>query len=440
MAQTSKESVEKKFKDVFERSPGAFPEGTSLEEKVNYIAKGTKALKAVKSKELENKMENIAKLNKELEKRQRQNDEEIDKLRRSTQELRKEFDTSKRSRAGAILQEARQDTQLSRIEGLHDNLEFQEAVSNLEETTAEGEQFGRSGQKETSVQADIQLPGNVWAQIPSEPKSQVVSPSASKDSTEVADTLGKTSAKDKSFKQSGQKTSEVSAQTDEVPSEHNAGFSLSRNLKREKSNNKKLEQGEKDSAPQPQENQKEEELFSLLKRFVKKILEKLLGEDEKSVENTHDMREAAQRNTLNNEVQQKSMDQSSFININGKEFNLEPEKAFNYQDKALKVSITYNSPETKQNLQQDTTSLNIANAINLNINGKEYNVQPGESFNYKSPGLEISVINGHQQSKNFDRILNQDQSVSEGLKQATKLENPTITPVNTPKVNTGRER
>ena len=80
MAQTSKESVEKKFKDVFERSPGAFSEGTSLEEKVNYIAKGTKAPKAVKSKELENKMENIAKLNKELEKRQRQNDEEIDKL------------------------------------------------------------------------------------------------------------------------------------------------------------------------------------------------------------------------------------------------------------------------------------------------------------------------------------------------------------------------
>lgn len=49
--------------------------------------------------------------------------------------------------------------------------------------------------------------------------------------------------------------------------------------------------------------------------------------------------------------------------------------------------------------------------------------------------------NGEQQkSKHFDKILNQDQNVSEGLKQATKLENPTITPVNTPKVNTGRER
>lgn len=63
MAQTSKESVEKKFKGVFERSPGAFPEGTPLEEKVNYIAKGTKALKAMKSKELENKMKSVAELN-----------------------------------------------------------------------------------------------------------------------------------------------------------------------------------------------------------------------------------------------------------------------------------------------------------------------------------------------------------------------------------------
>ncbi|WP_375316354.1 hypothetical protein [Wolbachia endosymbiont (group A) of Colletes cunicularius] len=45
-----------------------------------------------------------------------------------------------------------------------------------------------------------------------------------------------------------------------------------------------------------------------------------------------------------------------------------------------------------------------------------------------------------QKSKHFDKILNQDQSVSEGLKQATKLENPAITPVNTPQVNTGRER
>ncbi|MDE5061691.1 hypothetical protein [Wolbachia endosymbiont of Drosophila tsacasi] len=173
---------------------------------------------------------------------------------------------------------------------------------------------------------------------------------------------------------------------------------------------------------------------------MKKILEKLLGEDEKSVENARGMKEDAQRNTLNDDGQQKSMNRGSFININGKEFNLEPGKAFNYQDKALKVSITYNSPETKQNLQQDTTSLNIANAINLNINGKEYNVQPGEFFNYKGPGLEINVINDCQQSKNFDKILNQDKSISKGLEQATQLENPTITPVNTPEVNTGRER
>ncbi|GFY65364.1 uncharacterized protein TNIN_38661 [Trichonephila inaurata madagascariensis] len=241
MAQASKESVEKKFKDVFERSPGPFPEGTSLEEKVDQIAKETKALKAVKSKELENKMENIAKLNKELEKRQRQNDEEIDKLRRSTQELRKEFGTSKRSRSGAILQEA---GQLSRIEGLRDNKEFQ-------------------------------------------------------------DTPRKTTAKDKNVEQM-----------------------------RGSVKGSKPEPGKKDNTPQPQENQKEEGFLSLLERFVKKILEKLLGEDEKSVENARGIKEDAQRDTSNNEKQQKSMDQSSFININGKRFDLEPEKAFNYQDKA----------------------------------------------------------------------------------------------------------
>jgi hypothetical protein len=91
--------------------------------------------------------------------------------------------------------------------------------------------------------------------------------------------------------------------------------------------------------------------LSLLKRFVKKILEKLLGEGEKDVENARGMKEDAQRNTSNNEVQQKS----------------------------------------------------------------------------KQP----------------DKILSQDQSISKGLQQATQLENAAVTPVNTPKVNevnTGRER
>lgn len=153
----------------------------------------------MKSQELENKMENIAKLNKELEKRQRQNDEEIDKLRRSTQELRKEFDytaTSKRSRLGAILQEARHDTQPSRGEELRDNLEFREAANNLKETELEGETFEQSRQKntsETSIQADIQP--SVGSKTSSKHKSQAVSPSVSGDSAEVADTLGKTSAK-----------------------------------------------------------------------------------------------------------------------------------------------------------------------------------------------------------------------------------------------------
>ncbi|WP_375603840.1 hypothetical protein NOX90_05420 [Wolbachia endosymbiont of Anurida maritima] len=296
----------------------------------------------------------------------------------------------------------------------------------------------------------------------------------SKSDKKLQDTPRKTTTAVKDLEHNTQKkTTEASVQTASEHDSQTVNPSVSKSSVKEKLN---TELDKKDNTPQPQENQKEEGFLILLKRFVKKILEKLLGEGEKDVENARGMKEDAQRDTSNNEMQQKSMDQSSFININGKKFDLEPEKAFNYQDKALNISITYNSPEnlqqdtisphtantidlnvtdreynvqnqlrpeTEQHLQRDTASPNIANAINLNINGKEYSVQPGESFNYKSPGLEISVVNGHQQSKNFDKILNQDRSISEGLKQATQLENPMITPIHTPKVNevnTGRER
>lgn len=202
-------------------------------------------------------------------------------------------------------------------------------------------------------------------------------------------------------------------------------------------NSKSCKELKQDETPQPQENQKEEGFLSLLGSFLKKILEQLFGGYGKNVENARDTKEAAQKSISNNGIQQHSMSQSSFININGKEFNLEQGKAFNYQDKALNIKITYNSSK------QDTTFPNVTNSINLNIDGKEHNVQPGESFNYKGPGLEISVMNGNQQSKNFDKILSQDQSISEGLKQATKLDDPSVTPVNTPEVektNTGRGR
>lgn len=53
---------------------------------------------------------------------------------------------------------------------------------------------------------------------------------------------------------------------------------------------------------------------------------------------------------------------------------------------------------------------------------------------------EIHQITKSNKRVNFDKILNQDQSANEGLKQATKLEIPAITAVNTPQVNTGRER
>ncbi|WP_353279336.1 hypothetical protein [Wolbachia endosymbiont (group B) of Xanthorhoe designata] len=352
-------SVEKKFKDVFKRSPGAFPEGSSLEEKVDRIAKGTKALKAIKDNELEGRMKNVAELNKELQRRQRQENEEIRKLTRSTQELRKEFGINKSSRPDSNDKSLQETKQISK-------------------------------QKDIGVRASM--------------------------TTKSSEELKQPDNNDKPLREINQ-----------ISKQKGMGVQNSKS-------SKELKQ---DDTPQPQENQKEEGLLSLLGRFLKKILEKLFGGDEKNVENARDTKEAAQKSISNNGIQQHSMSQSSFININGKEFNLEPGKAFNYQDKALNIKITYNSSE------QDTTFPNVTNVINLNIDGKEHNVQPDESFNYKGPGLEISVMNGNQQSKNFDKILSQDQSISEGLKQATKLDDPSVTPVNTPEVektNTGRGR
>ncbi len=274
MAQTSKESVEKKFKDVFERSPGAFPEGTSLEKKVNYIAKGTKALKAVKSKELENKMKNVAELSQKFESQKGRADEKV----------RQDF----------------------------------ERIAELDQ--------------------QYKGKGIFTSEKVAEPKSD----------KKLQDTPRKTTTAVKDLEHNTQKkTTEASVQTASEHDSQTVNPSVSKSSVKEKLN---TEPDKKDNTPQPQENQKEEGFLSLLKRFVKKILEKFLGEGEKDVENARGMKEDAQRDTSNNEEQQKS--------------------------------------------------------------------------------------------KQLDEIL-KDKSVSEGLKQATKLENPAITPVNTPKVNevnTGRER
>ncbi|MBA8756497.1 hypothetical protein HCR15_05545 [Wolbachia pipientis] len=274
MAQTSQESVEKKFKDVVERSPGAFPEGTSLEEKVNYIAKGTEALKAVKSKELENKMKNVAELSQKFESQKGRADEKV----------RQDF----------------------------------ERIAELDQ--------------------QYKGKGIFTSKKIAEPKSD----------KKLQDTPRKTTTAVKDLEHNTQKkTTEASVQTASEHDSQTVNPSVSKSSIKEKLN---TEPDKKDTTPQPQENQKEEGFLSLLKRFVKKILEKFLGEGEKDVENARGMKEDAQRDTSNNEEQQKS--------------------------------------------------------------------------------------------KQLDEIL-KDKSVSEGLKQATKLENPAITPVNTPKVNevnTGRER
>ncbi|MGL9732499.1 MAG: hypothetical protein ACR5KW_00395 [Wolbachia sp.] len=69
--------VLKKIQRYFWYSPSLFSEGALLEEKVNYIAKETKYLKIIKSKEFENKMKNIVELNRELENRKSCTDKKI---------------------------------------------------------------------------------------------------------------------------------------------------------------------------------------------------------------------------------------------------------------------------------------------------------------------------------------------------------------------------
>ncbi|MDR2978326.1 MAG: hypothetical protein LBU56_02785 [Rickettsiales bacterium] len=133
--------------------------------------------------------------------------------------------------------------------------------------TAEGKSFEQSGQKETPVQTDTQLSVNAKAQALSESKSQAIDSS-----------------------------------------------SMSGSPIREKSSDKKPGLSKEDNVPQ--ENQKEEGLLSLLRRFVKRALEKLLGEDEKSVENAYNMKGATQRDTSDNKVQQQSKHLDNILSQN----------------------------------------------------------------------------------------------------------------------------
>ncbi|MGL9688267.1 MAG: hypothetical protein ACR5K6_00485 [Wolbachia sp.] len=204
---TPQTGVEKKFKDVFGRSPGPFPEGASLKEKVNYIAKGTKALKAIKSKEFENKMKNVVELNKELESRKSHAAEKVHQDFERIAELDRQYKGK-----GIFRSE--------KVAGPKSDKELQDTSK---KPTVEGKNFEQSGQKETSVQAQLSV--NAEVQALSESKSQAVDLSL-----------------------------------------------MSRSPIKEKYSDKKPGLNKEDNVPQ--ENQKEEGLFSLLKRFVKKVLEK----------------------------------------------------------------------------------------------------------------------------------------------------------------------
>ncbi|MDE5061692.1 hypothetical protein [Wolbachia endosymbiont of Drosophila tsacasi] len=160
---TPQTGVEKKFKDVFERSPGPFPEGASLEDKV----------------------QTIAKLNQKLESRKSHAAEKVHQDFERIAELDCQYKGK-----GIFRSE--------KVAGPKSDKKLQDSPK---KPIAEGKSFEQSRQKETSVQTDTQ------------PSKHIVSPSVSKSSV------------------------------------------------KEKLN---TELGKKDNTPKPQENQKEEGLFSLL--------------------------------------------------------------------------------------------------------------------------------------------------------------------------------
>ncbi|MDR1140035.1 MAG: hypothetical protein LBJ80_02790 [Rickettsiales bacterium] len=271
---TPQTGVEKKFKDVFERSPGPFPEGASLDDKVKIIAKLNRELKAQKGRiaegsverrfkdifgrspgpfpegaSSEDKVKTIAKLNQKLESRKSHAAEKVHQDFERIAELDRQYKGK-----GIFRSE--------KVAGPKSDKELQDTSK---KPTAEGKSFEQSGQKETSVQPDTQLSVNAEVQTPSGPKLQAV------------------------------------------------GFSsMSISPIREKFSDKKPGLNKEDNVPQ--ENQKEEGLFSLLKRFVKKVLEKLLGEDKKSVEDAYNMKGATQRDVLDNEAQQQGKHFDKILN------------------------------------------------------------------------------------------------------------------------------
>ncbi|RZF42256.1 hypothetical protein LSTR_LSTR015211 [Laodelphax striatellus] len=347
------QDIGKKFKDVF---AGAFPEGTSLEDKVKIINEFRQELKAYKrqvTKEnlekrlkdisaadnfsLEDKIKTIAKLNRSLRDRMNRAVKKVAKDFEKIVELNRELkdvfpeNSSLEDKVKIIVELHRE---LKAQKGRKDEVEIiKKLIHNLEgrmdraakkiaedfkkiagfKQKFEGKDVFTSkkvAEFESNKKSQTTLEGKISDQNKQEKTS--VQTDKIRDSVSEADTSEKAVSEDKNFEQE-----KISVQTDTVqpsvskdpikdkPSDKKPKISLKqvsvdRNATEKKSNNKKSQLSEKKNIAQPKENQKEE---GFLVRFLKKIFKKLFGEDKKSVE---DIKGTTQKSTSNDEGQQQN--------------------------------------------------------------------------------------------------------------------------------------
>lgn len=487
-------AIENRFEEVFGRKPGAFPEGTTLEEKVGMIKKGREAVETAQSTELKNKMENVANLNKELEARKeklaeeaRANLERLDEgLKRdgiSIEPKEKPKEPAQEQTAETSIQTG--DKELNDAKGLQEEIKPQEPA---QEPTAE-----------TSIQTDDED-----AIKPQEPmQEQTAETSIQTDDQELNDAKGLQEDAKKPEEPVQERTPEAKKIYPILDKGEELNQDQAKSGQFDKQHGPKAEEKqpnaplrEHQKQPQQQENTQESQekasIWNRFTHFVKKVLEQLIGEEE-HVEYIKNEKETPQKNHADNnkaqgkedrvkhvkneqeipqknpaverEAQEKGMNQISSIEINGKKFDLEPGKNFSYvtNDKTLSINITYTNqpqPEVAQqnnfsqpkvaqqnnfsqpkvaqqnNLSQPkvaqqnnfsqpkvTQQNNLSSAsMNLNINGKGYNIPPGESFSYKSNNVEVSVTHGnqrdgHQRKRIDDKILSEAQTLGGNLRE-----------------------
>lgn len=350
------QDIEKKFKDVF---AGAFPEGTSLEDKVKIINDFRQELKAYKrqvtkenpgkrlkdisaadNSSLGDKIKTIAKLNRSLRDRMNRAAKKVakdfEKIVKLNRELKDVFpeNSSLEDKVKIIVE---LDRELKAQKGRKDEVKIiKKLIHNLEgrmDRAAKkiAEDFKKiAGFKQKFEGKDVFTSKKV-AEFESNKKSQTtlegkisdqnkqekisVQTDKIRDSVSEINTSGRSVSEDRNFQQE-----KISVQTDTVtklqpsvskdpikdkPSDKKPKISLKqvsvdRNATEKKSNNKKSQLSEKKNIAQPKENQKEE---GFLVRFLKKIFKKLFGEDKKSVE---DIKGTTQKSTSNDEGQQQN--------------------------------------------------------------------------------------------------------------------------------------